>query len=45
MAKSHPYEEPLNPDLTINTDQENEEESTRLLIQKTLHWLDGKSEL
>ena len=43
MSKSHPYEEPSTPDLIINTDQESEDTSARLLLQKTLHWLETES--
>lgn len=36
MGESDPYEEPLNPDLVVETDKETAEESTAKILKKLL---------
>ncbi len=36
MGESDPYEEPLNPDLVVETDKETAEESTGKILKKLL---------
>lgn len=36
MGESYPYEEPLNPDLVVETDKETAEESTAKILKKLL---------